>query len=423
MPWKETDVMKERVKFVLEWEKRWDEGEGRLNFAELCREFGISRAVGYDWVARYRDAKHDVKAIKERSRRPHRSPAKVSDEVEELLVAARKARPTWGPKKLRAFIAERCPKLAELPAPSTIGEVLRRRGLTVPRRLKRVRATRSATQPFAEVTGPNATWCVDFKGHFNTQDGRVCYPLTIIDAHSRFLIRCEGVEDPNGREVQRIFDSAFCEFGLPASIRSDNGPPFASVGAGGLTKLSVWWLRLGIRVERIEPGKPQQNGRQERFHRTLKAETAKPPHANMRAQQRAFDLFRKVYNEERPHEALGQKPPARSFALSPRRYPCPLVRLATGSPWEHIERVDKDGFVRWHEQRIFVTRALAHEDVAIEYDGASETWLVTFGPLCVGVLTESPAPTFRPTKGRMADQIDRETESEKPRKVSGMSPD
>ena len=237
--------------------------------------------------------------------RPHRSPTKVADDVEEFLVGARKARS----------------KLAELPAQSTIGEALRRRGLTVPRRLKRARATQAATQPFAEVTGPNATWCVDFKGHFRTHDGRVCYPLTIIDAHSRFLIRCEGVEDPNGREVQRIF----------------------------------------------EPGKPQQNGRQERFHRTLKAETAAPPRADMRAQQRAFDLFRKTYNEERPHEALGQKPPATCFALSARRYPCPLVRFATESPWEHVERIDKDGFIRWHDQRIFVSRALAHEDVALEY--------------------------------------------------------
>ena len=415
--------MKERVKFVLEWEKRWDAGEGKLNFAELCREFGISRQVGYEWVTRYQDARFNPSALKERSRRPHHSPAKVSDEVEELLVAARKARPTWGPKKLRAWLSEQYPKLAELPAQSTIGEVLRRRGLTVPRRLKRVRATQAATQPFADVTGPNATWCVDFKGHFRTHDGHVCYPLTLLDAHSRFLIRCEGVEDPNGREVQRIFDSAFREFGLPAAIRSDNGPPFASVGAGGLTTLSVWWLRLGIRLERIEPGKPQQNGRQERFHRTLKAETAAPPRATLRAQQRAFDLFRRVYNHERPHEALGQKPPATSFALSPRRYPRPLVRLVTPSPWEHVQRVDKDGFIRWNKQRLFVTRALAHEDVSIEYDGDSEDWLVIFGPLCVGVLKEAPTPTFRPTKGRMVDQIDRRTESARPRKVSGMSPD
>ena len=243
--------MKERVKFVLEWERRWEEGEGRLNFAELCRELGIRRQVGYVWLRRYRQAENDVRALPERARRPLTSPTKLADAREDVLVAARKQHPTWGPKKLRAWLAHYRPQL-ELPAQSTIGEVLRRRGLTSSRP-RRVRATRATTQPFANVTGPNATWCVDFKGHFRTQDGNKCYPLTIIDAHSRFLIRCEVVDAPDGREVQRIFDSAFSEFGLPAAIRSDNGPPFASVGAGGLTKLSVWWLRLGIRVERIEP--------------------------------------------------------------------------------------------------------------------------------------------------------------------------
>ena len=257
--------MKERVKFVLEWEKRWNAGRGLLNFAELCREFGISRQVGYVWLRRYREAKHNLDALKERTRRPLTSPAKLPDEMEDLLVAARKSHPTWGPEKLRAWLMHYRPQL-ELPAQSTIGAVLHRRGLTTPRP-RRVRATQASTQPFADVTGPHATWCVDFKGHFRTRDGSKCYPLTIIDAHSRFLLRCEVLENPDGPAVQRVFDSAFSEFGLPAAIRSDNGPPFASVGAGGLTKLAVWWLRLGIRLERIEPGKPQQNGRQELFPR------------------------------------------------------------------------------------------------------------------------------------------------------------
>jgi putative transposase len=349
--------MKERVKFVLEWERRWKAGAGRLNFAELCREFGISRQVGY---------------------RPQ----------------------------------------LELPAQSTIGEVLRRRGLILQHR-RRVRVTKASTQPFADVTGPNATWCADFKGNFRTQDGSKCHPLTIIDAYSRFLIRCEGVENPDGREVQRVFDSAFQEFGLPAAIRSDNGPPFASVGAGGLTKLSVWWLRLGIRLERIEPGKPQQNGRQERFHRTLKAETAKPPRAHQRAQQRAFDCFRREYNEERPHEALGQRPPSSAFALSPRRYPRPLVRFSLDAPWNDVVRVDRDGFVRWHDKRVFISSALAHEDIELRYEPDSEQWHVVFGPLSLGWIRETPTLSFFSTKGRMADQVERELFD----KVSGMSSD
>jgi putative transposase len=290
----------------------------------------------------------------------------------------------------------------ELPAPSTIAEVLRRRGLTSPQRL-RVRRTAGATQPFADITGPNATWCVDFKGQFSTKNAVRCYPLTVLDAYSRFLIRCEGVLDPDGREVQRIFDTAFQEFGLPAAIRSDNGPPFASVGAGGLTKLAVWWLRLGIKVERIEPGKPQQNGRQERFHRTLKAETASPPHADLRAQQRAFDIFRRVYNDERPHEALGQKPPSTAYAASARRYPRPLERFRI-DPWNRAGRVDKEGFMLWSGERVFISTALAHEDVDLRLDSNEEEWDVVFGPLSLGVLRETPrGARFSPSRGRRAD--------------------
>ena len=409
MPWKETDAVKERVKFLLEWETRWGAGEGFLNFSALCREFGISRQVGYDWLGRYRECR-DIRAAEERSRRPLTSPSKVSDELEDFIVAARKLHPTWGPKKLRAWIAHNNPHVV-LPAPSTIGDILARRGMTQ-KKLRRRRSTKAARQPFAEVTGPNATWCADFKGHFSMGDGHRCYPLTIIDAHSRFLIRCEGVLDPDGHEVQRIFDSAFQEYGLPAAIRSDNGPPFASVGAGGLTKLSVWWIRLGIRVERITPGKPQENGRQERFHRTLKAETAKPAHADLRAQQRAFDVFRREYNDERPHEALGQKPPSTVFEKSPRRYPRRLMRVTGDAPWNRQMRIDKSGRMTWDGRSIFVSTALAHEDVEVRYN--DDEWDVVFGALSIGVLRERNGRTeFTPSKGRLADR----------REVSGMSSD
>jgi transposase InsO family protein len=394
MPWQETDAMKERVKFVLEWERRWNEGEGRLNFAALCREFGVSRQVGYACIERYRGANHDLRSLEERSRRPLTSPTKVGDELEDFIVAARKLHPTWGPKKLRAWLMNHHPQVA-LPAPSTMGEILHRRGMTLPH-VRRVRATKASTQPFADIKGPNAAWCVDFKGNFRTRDGIACYPLTVIDAHSRLLLRCEGLLEPDGRHVQRVFDSAFSEFGLPAAIRSDNGPPFASAGAGGLTKVSVWWIRLGIRLERIAPGKPQQNGRQERFYRTLTAETAKPPRANLRAQQRAFDVFRREYNEERPHEALEQKPPATVYARSPRRYPCPLQRFDV-DPWNQLLRVDKNGFIRWAKRQIFVSTALAHEDIELRYDGENEEWDVVFGPLVIGRLRETVAgPTLLP---------------------------
>ena len=236
MPWKETVAVNERVKFLLEWEKRFDAGEGRMNFAELCREFGIARQSGYLWLDRYRAANHDVRSAETRSRRPLTSPAKVSDELEDALVEFRKLHPTWGPKKLWSWARTNRPDVA-VPAPSTIGEILKRRGLSSPR-VKRARGSKGTRAPFADIAGPNATWCVDFKGHFKMGDGQTCYPLTIVDAYSRYLIRCEGVLEPNGREVQRIFDSAFQEYVLPAAMRSDNGAPFASVGAGGLTSLS-----------------------------------------------------------------------------------------------------------------------------------------------------------------------------------------
>jgi transposase InsO family protein len=226
----------------------------------------------------------------------------------------------------------------------------------VPR--KRQRRSKWQSQPFAEVDAPNTTWCVDFKGQFRTRDGHWCYPLTIVDAFSRFLIRCEGLLEPNGDNVERIFDSAFHEFGLPAVIRTDNGPPFVSTGAGGLTPLSVWWWKLGIRRERIQPGKPQQNGRQERFHRTLKAECT--PERDVRVQQRVFDVFRREYNEERPHEALAQKPPGSIYERSARRYPRPLLRFDSPHPWDISVRVDKHGFIRWNGQRVFVSSALCY---------------------------------------------------------------
>lgn len=302
MPWRRTDAVKERTKFVLEWERLFEKNRGLVNVSELCRAYGISRPTGYVWLNRYWNAGRDVRILENRSRRPHSNPNAMSLEIEATLVAARKLHPRWGPRKLRAWLQDRFPDHT-FPSPSSIGEALKRHGLVESRRRRRRHAP-AAVAPFKEPTTPNGVWCIDFKGHFRTDDHAVCYPLTISDAFSRFLIRCEIVEDPDGDAVRSVLDSAFREFGLPAAIRSDNGPPFASTGAGGLTSLAVWLLRLGIRLERIVPGKPQQNGKHERMHLTLKLETAMPPRANLFLQQKAFDLFRREYNEERPHEAL-----------------------------------------------------------------------------------------------------------------------
>ena len=281
MPWNATDTRKERTQFVLEWERRWDEAEGgAVNMAELCRMYGVSRQTGYTWVARYRDANHDVRAVAERSRRPKSFPTALSQEVEDVIVAARKRWPKWGPRKLRQRLIEAYPGVA-VPSASVMSKVLKRRGMTVPRRRRRRRAPVGVSAPFTGCDEPNAVWCMDFKGWFQTHDAVRCYPFTLIDAFSRYLLRCEGLADPDTKHVRSVLDSAFLEFGLPAAIRSDGGPPFASTGPARLTELSVWLLKLGLRVEIIAPGKPQQNGRLERLHRTLKAETASPPEPDL----------------------------------------------------------------------------------------------------------------------------------------------
>jgi transposase InsO family protein len=384
MPWRASDARKERTKFVLEWERRWNEAEGGpVNMAELCRVYGVSRPTGYKWVERYREAKRDVRAVVERSRRPKSFPTALSPEVEDLIVAARKRWPKWGPRKLRRRLVDANPGVP-VPSASVMSKVLKRRGLTVPRRRQRRRAPAGVTTPFRGCDAPNDVWCIDFKGWFRTGDGVRCYPLTLIDAFSRYLLRCEGLCEPNGEQVRSILDSAFLEFGLPVAIRSDGGPPFASTGAARLTELSVWLLKLGIRVEIIAPGKPQQNGRLERLHRTLKADTAAPPSGDGRAQQRAFDMWRREYNQERPHQALQFRRPATIYAPSPRTYPRRFVAIEL-DPLSRVARIDKYGSIKWNRRNVFISSALAYELVELDthFDGR---WDVRWGPILLGRL-------------------------------------
>jgi putative transposase len=409
MPWKATDAMKERTKFVLEWERRWKEAEGGfLNMAELCRMFGISRQTGYTWVSRYREAAHDVRAVEERSRRPKTFPTAIPAVVEDLIVEARKRWPRWGPRKLRLRLVEANPGVV-VPSASVMAKVLKRRGLTVPRVRRRRVIAAGVAAPFSGCDAPNAVWCMDFKGWFLTSDGLRCYPFTLIDAFSRYLLRCEGLHDPDGKHVRAILDSAFLEFGLPLALRSDGGPPFASTGPARLTELSVWLLQLGIRVEIIAPGKPQQNGRLERLHRTLKAETATPPTRDHGAQQRVFDVWRREYNHERPHDALQLRRPAAVYAPSLRRYPRPLVKT-THDPFSHVARIDKQGFMKWRRRNVFVSSALKHE--LVELDARPDgRWELRWGPIPLGRLDE-----HRPERGLIVARRPRGA-----KKVSGMS--
>jgi transposase InsO family protein len=297
----------------------------------------------------------------------------------QVLVQARREHPTWGPKKLLALLERQQPG-RKLPAASTVGEVLKREGLVQPRRR---RPKQPGARPgLTQEVGPNDVWCADFKGHFCLGDGQRCHPLTVTDNASRMLLLCQGLERPSEEGCRKYFERLFREYGLPGVLRTDNGTPFSSNALCGLSRLSIWWVRLGIRPERIEPGKPQQNGRHERMHRTLKQETAWPPKASMRAQQRAFDAFRSEYNQVRPHEALAMRTPASLYAPSPRPFPSKLPELVYPSGYE-VRRVTNRGTLKLLGRAIFISECLVGEALGLEPvdDGR---WALHFGSLLLG---------------------------------------
>jgi transposase InsO family protein len=372
----ESSVMDERLQFIEECKSQ------EWSMAEVCRRFEISRKTGYKWLDRYEAG--GVDALKDGSHAPHSNPRQVLEEVEDAIVEARGKHPHWGPVKLRAWLDRTAPEI-QWPAPSTIGEILHRHGLAVPQK-KRLKATPNS-EPLKHAVGPNLVWCADFKGWFRCQDGSRCDPLTITDAYSRFLLRCQAAKHPDTGYTKPLFEATFREYGLPESIRIDNGAPFASVGIGGLSELSVWWIKLGIRPERIEPGKPAQNGRHERMHRTLKQETAQPPRANPREQQKAFDEFRQEYNWERPHQALQGKSPAECYEDSLRPY-CSRIRPVEYPAGWQTRQVSPGGQIRWNQAYIFVGRALSGEPIGLELVG-DEKWRVWFSFYELGVFDEN----------------------------------
>ena len=373
VPWKSSSSETEQIRFIQQWER------GGENFLELCQAFGISRKTGYKRVHRFHDWGWD--GLRDLSRAPHRHPNQTGREVVERLIAARQEHPTWGPKKLVAWLQDREPWIP-WPAPSTVGDLLDRAGLV--RRRKGRRRTAPWSQPFVQAEHPNELWCIDFKGWFRTGDGVRVDPLTVEDASSRYLLACHGLRQPRGPQVRLVLEQTFREYGLPRAIRTDNGPPFASVGLGGLSSLAVWWVKLGILPERIEPGHPEQNGRLERLHRTLKGETASPPQPTWRRQQRAFQTFRSNYNEERPHEALGQQPPARRYRPSMRPYP-KRVDSPEYEAGTTVRRVRTAGDIKWQGQRVYLSEALCGEPVGLNPQD-DRFWTIRYGPLQIGLL-------------------------------------
>lgn len=385
MPWRESDKVTERMKFMA----RLSDGE---RMTDLCKEFGISRQAGYKLRARYE--RDGACAMRDASRRPRSSPQRTLKTVMSEVLRLRKKRPTWGPKKLKARLHDLHPE-GSWPAASTIGAMLKDEGLVKGR--SRNRRSKATPTPLRNATAPNELWCMDYKGEFRLGNRQYCYPLTVTDQRSRFLLACEALEGTRTGPTQEAFLEVFREYGLPSAIRSDNGAPFASTGRMGLSKLAVWLMRLGIELERIVPGHPEQNGRHERMHLTLKQDTTRPAGNNFLQQQEKFDVFRQVFNEERPHEALSMKPPSSVYQVSERRLPEELEPLQYPLH-DHTRPVAQNGSLHLiGVGHVYIGAALAGENIDLR-QLEEGTWLVTFMDLDFGYLdTETRKIIDRPT--------------------------
>ena len=384
MPWKETCAMEERDAFLLAW---WS---GEFTMSALCRRFEISRPTGYKWMQR--GEAWGRQGLADWSRAPGHHPNATPAAQVAAIVTLKRQHPTWGPVTISDWLKrERAD--TTWPAVSTTAEILKRHGLVKSRR--RGRHVPPHTQPFASISRPNDVWSADFKGQFRLGDARLCYPLTISDNYSRYLLCCKGLARPEGRPTRAVFEAVFRQYGLPKAIRTDNGPPFASLAMGGLSALAVWLLKLGVWPERIAPGQPQQNGRHERMHRTLKAATAAPPRANLNAQQRAFNHFQHEYNDERPHRSLGAgQRPSDLYRPSPRHFPERLPAVAYPDDFA-VRKVRVEGHMKWHGHEVFVSKTLAHEAVGLkplEHD----RWEVYFAALPLGILDARLGKILRP---------------------------
>jgi transposase InsO family protein len=368
--------MDQKTQFIADYLR------GSLSVSECCELYGISRKTAYKWIDRY--LRHGPAGLDERSRRPRNSPRETPPEIVQAILQARLRHPSWGGKKLLTLVQKRYPAVV-LPHRATVCTILKRNGL-VPKQHKRRRIGHPG-KPSSQILGPNDLWCADFKGQFKTGDGKYCYPLTVTDGYSRFLLGCQALPSTAVAGAKPVFTCLFKEFGLPKRIRTDNGVPFATNTLARLSALSAWWIRLGVLPELIEPGKPQQNGRHERMHRTLKAEATRPPAATMAAQQRKFNRFREEFNYERPHEALDQQTPASVYERSPREMPDKLPPLEYPDRFE-VRYVSANGGIRWNHDWVNVSTVCAGEYIGLEEidDGV---WDVYFGPLKIGRFHES----------------------------------
>ena len=354
MTWEGVTKMDQRVRFISEYL------ESYFSVAEICRQFNISRKTGYKWLGRYEA--YGPLGLADRSRKPKSCPHETESRIIESIKYHRGKHPTWGPKKILALLEKRHPDW-DNPAISTIAGILNREGLITEGKRK-IRRKHPGC-PTTVATEPNQIWTTDYKGEFKMLNGQYCYPLTVADMCSRYLLGCEGHKAISLKKSKECFTRLFEEYGLPDRIRSDNGVPFASNAIARLSSLSVWWIKLGIYPELIEPGEPQQNGKHERMHRTLKKEATIPPEKNMTAQQKRFNTFQQEYNEIRPHEALDMKTPAELYTNSKREMPRKLEH------WDYpyhfkVRRVSRNGAIRWQSKSVTVTHTLIEEYIGFE---------------------------------------------------------
>lgn len=375
MPWLETQPVEERERFITDCRL------GLYSMTELCTRYGVSRTCGYKWIERADSGGRA--ALRDRSRAPHHCPHRIPEAVAERICEARRAHPSWGPRMLVQWLA-RHERDVEWPAPSTAGDLLARRGLVKKRRRRRPHYHPGVVAPVTHA--PNDLWTADFKGHFRTRDGIYCYPLTIADQHTRYLLTCQGLLSTKGVGVRVNFERAFRQYGLPRAIRTDNGVPFATTGIHGLSQLNVWWMRLGIQHQRSRPATPQDNAAHERMHKTLKAGAIRPPRGSLAAQQRQFNTFRLEYNDERPHQYLRGRSPSDRYRVSPRPYPEHLPPLEYPGHFL-VKRVTNAGTFRFKHRLLFIANALKQHHIGLEEvdDGI---WSIYFNRVLLARLNE-----------------------------------
>ena len=373
MPWKELSALDIKIEMINLWLNE------EYNITELSTIYSVSRKTIYKWIERYNE--QGILGLKESSREPFSHPNATPEEIVKVILDRKKLKMGWGPKKILARLRNEYPDI-KWPADSTGNDILKRHGLVIPRKYRR--HVPAYTEPFLGCNKSNKVWSADYKGQFRTGDGKLCYPLTITDNYSRYILGCKGLAHPTFDQTKPYFERVFRQYGLPEAIRTDNGTPFAGSGLGGLSMLSVWFIKLGIKPERIEAGCPQQNGRHERMHRTLKQMTANPPKKDMTQQQKAFNCFTEEYNNERPHEALGQKPPASVYSCSMRPYPIKIPSIEYNDN-DTIRYVHNNGCIKWNGGLCFLSKPLVGEYVKLKQID-KYLWEISYSSYPLGML-------------------------------------